>query len=254
MINILFRKYFRSLYQDAMNRAYATAYGHITSSVSEGAFILDCGANNGYTFDLISRACPITSHQYAGIEWNHNCVEEGLKRGLNIKRGDLNIGLPYDDESFSCVYALSVLEHLLNPCRFLKDCYRVLQPGGRLVILTPNISTYFTAGLILLGKMPSSGPHPDSDLLLKSEEIFKVSSDSLHPDTETDTPLHRHLVVFSYRVLGQYLRMLSFENVKGEGFGLYPFPRFTQPLLESLDPTHCHQIVYVATKSQSQIK
>jgi hypothetical protein len=68
------------------------------------------------------------------------------------------------------------------------------------------------------------------------------------PDTESDTPVHRHLIVFSYRVLMQYLKMIGFSNVKGRGFGLYPFPRSMQPFLERLDPYHCHQMVMVAEK------
>lgn len=124
----------------------------------------------------------------------------------------------------------------------------MLQHDGKLVLLTPNISTYFTALLILMGKMPSSGPHPDSDALLKNEELFKVSSDQLQPDTERDTPVHRHLVVFSYRVLRDYLKMIGFVEVRGYGFGLYPFPNFMQPVLERIDPYHCHQMVFVARK------
>lgn len=231
-----------------MSRAYSTAYDHIASSVTADSFVLDCGANIGWSFNFISKRCGLARHQYAGIEWNENRVEEGRKRGLNITKGDLNLGIAHEDQRYSCVYALSVLEHLLNPCRFLKDCHRVLRSGGRLVILTPNISTYFTAALILVGKMPSSGPHPDSDELLKAGEIFKVSSEAIQSDTETDTPVHRHLVVFSYRVLSQYLRMVGFTNVTGRGFGLYPCPRFTQPLFEHIDPYHCHQMVFVATK------
>ena len=96
--------------------------------------------------------------------------------------------------------------------------------------------------------MPSSGPHPDSDVLLKHEEIFKLSRDDLQPDTETDTPVHRHLVVFSFRVLKSYLMMLGFEEVKGYGLGLYPFPKFMQRLLERIDPYHCHQMVFIAKK------
>ena len=231
-----------------MGRAYEAAYGHIAGCSGPGAAILDCGANDGWAFDVLARRCGIAPGQYRGIEWNAKCAEQGRARGLEIAEGDLNQGIAHGDASFSCVYALSVLEHLLNPCRFLKACHRVLRPGGRLVLLTPNISTYFTAVLLLLGKMPSSGPHPDSNELLAREEVFKVSSEDQRHDTEDDTPVHRHLIVFSYRVLGSYLRAIGFSNVEGRGFGLYPFPVFMQPALERLDPYHCHQMVFVATK------
>jgi len=59
---------------------------------------------------------------------------------------------------------------------------------------------------------------------------------------------HRHLVVFSYRVLKEYLKLIGFREVRGYGFGLYPFPNFMQPLLERIDPIHCHQMVFVARK------
>jgi len=75
----------------------------------------------------------------------------------------LNKNIPYADNKFKCVFALSILEHLLNGCNFLKECRRVLENDSTLVLLTPNIITYFTAALILAGKMPSSGPHPDSE-------------------------------------------------------------------------------------------
>lgn len=247
----MMHQYFKSLYQDTIHRAYATAYQHIAHSVTVDSTVLDCGANNGWTFDLISKDSGLSANQYTGIEWDARSAEEGCKRGLNIEQGNLNLGIAQESATYTCVYALSVVEHLLNPCRFLKDCHRVLKPGGRLVLLTPNISTYFTAALILAGKMPSSGPHPDSDELLKAEQLFKVSGDSLQHDTEGDTPVHRHLVVFSYRVLQQYLRMIGFSDVAGYGFGLYPFPRFTQPVLERLDPYHCHQMVFVATKARA---
>ena len=135
----------------------------------------------------------------------------------------------------------------MNPCSFLKEAYRCLEPGGTLVLLTPNISTYFTIFQLLLGKMPSSGPHPDSELLIRREEMFQVTS--LEEQVfEGDFPVHRHLVIFSYRVLAKYLEMLGFRHIDGRGFGLYPFPNFSQPLLEKIDPYHCHQMVFIAKK------
>lgn len=236
--------YLRKLYRRTMDEAYARAMREIALALREGGACLDCGAGDGYMRDRLK--LPVSA--YHGIEWNASAVAKAQAHGLDVIHGDLNATLPYPDGSMHCVYGLSVLEHLLNPCRYLREAQRVLAPGGTLVVLTPNISTYFTAALILAGRMPSSGPHPDSDALLKHEELFKVSDEELQPDTEIDTPSHRHLVVFSYRVLWRYLAMLGFDDIRGYGFGVYPFPNFMQPLLEKVDPWHAHQMVFVAQK------
>lgn len=244
----MLKKYFKNLYQRTMQEAYSLAEDKIIQALKNGGKCLDCGAHTGYRYDLLKQKMGLEQRLYQGIEWNAMSVEVALRNGLNVIQGDLNKKMIFPDETFKCIFGLSVLEHLLNPCNYLRECYRCLDKRGTLIILTPNISTYFTVILLLAGKMPSSGPHPDSDALLKREYIYKVSSDSLQPDTEIETPTHRHLVVFSYRVLKSYLIMLGFEEVKGYGFGLYPFPNFMQTFLERIDPYHCHQMVFVARK------
>lgn len=119
------------------------------------------------------------------------------------------------------------------------------EAGGKLVILTPNIATYFTAALVLIGRMPSSGPHPDSDYLINSRTLTSIKDST---QVEGDTPLHRHLVVFSYVDLRRLLKAAGFRTVSGRAFGVYPFPNFMQPLLERIDARHAHQMVFTATK------
>lgn len=46
----------------------------------------------------------------------------------------------------------------LNGCYFLRECHRTLKPGGKLILLTPNISTYFTA--IKWCSLPKNKPGP----------------------------------------------------------------------------------------------
>lgn len=150
--------------------------------------------------------------------------------------------------SFVACLRYLCLNTFIYGCRFFQSCHRVLESGGILVLLTPNIATFFTAALILLGKMPSSDLHPDSETLLAREEPLPVRSDTLVPDVEADKPVHRHLVVFSFLMLRDYLRMIEFDNVKGFGFGLYPFLIFIQPVLKRIDPFHCHQMVFVVRK------
>lgn len=232
-----------------MDESYRLAYHEIAAALMAGGSCLDCGANTGDSFDRINKYIHFDPHRYYGIEWGETAVQQAQFKGLNLIQGDLNRKLPFTDKQFRCVFGLSLLEHLLNGCAFMKECHRVLEDDGTFVLLTPNISTFFTIALLLLGKMPSSGPQPDSNALLAGEEVFKVSHDSILYDSECERPVNRHLVVFSYRVLRRFLSMIGFQDVRGQGFGLYPFPVFMQPLLEKVDPYHCHQMVFVARKS-----
>ena len=231
-----------------MVESYGLAEREILRVLEGAGNCLDCGAGGGHWFDRLSEQVGMDKAKYFGIEWNVDLVDQARSRGLNMVQQSLNTDLPFENEQFSCVFALSVLEHLINGCRFLAECHRVLREKGTLIILTPNISTYFTLFLILIGKMPSTGPHPDSSALMKSEEIFKLGPDSIVPDLESQTPVYRHLVVYSFRVLKKYLQVVGFSHVAGYGFGLYPFPNFMQHFLEKIDPYHCHQMVFIAQK------
>ena len=59
----------------------------------------------------------------------------------NVIEADLNRGIPYPDAHFDVVYHSHVLEHFARPDaeRFLKECHRVLKPGGILRIAVPNL-------------------------------------------------------------------------------------------------------------------
>lgn len=245
----MLKQYFAGLYERTMSEAYKTARAAAADALREGGDCLDCGAGGGHEYDFLQQAIDLSLDRYTGVEWHAETARAGRENGRNIVQGDLNKNFEFADASYQCVFGYSVLEHLLNPCNFLREAHRCLKPGGTLVILTPNISTFFTIALLMIGKMPSSGPHPDSEALLQQEQTFKVHGDDRQHDPEADTPLHRHLVVFSYRVLKSYLHMLGFAEIQGHGFGLYPFPNFMQRPLEAIDPYHCHQLVFVARKA-----
>jgi ubiquinone/menaquinone biosynthesis C-methylase UbiE len=60
--------------------------------------------------------------------------------------------LPFSDGYFDHVYALDVIEHVIEDVRFAKSLVRVLSPGGRLIVTTPSqdISVFppFTMSLV----------------------------------------------------------------------------------------------------------
>ena len=237
----------RAQYARTMEQAYAFARSAIVAGAATD--FLDCGSGSGHEWEHTLREARASRPglRYRGIEWAEDAAAQGRANGLDITTGDLNDRLPVESSSQDRVLAFSVLEHLLMPCRFLTEAHRVLRPGGRLVILTPNISTWFTALAILLGRMPSSGPHPDSNSLRRSQEFARVS-DVAESDLGGDTPEHRHLVVFSYAALKGFLVDAGFDVSAARGFGYYPFPRAIQPLFERIDPWHCHQMVMVCEK------
>jgi SAM-dependent methyltransferase len=46
--------------------------------------------------------------------------------------------LPYPDQNFASVGALNVLEHVEEPENFLRELVRVVEPGGKVVVSSPN--------------------------------------------------------------------------------------------------------------------
>lgn len=45
---------------------------------------------------------------------------------------------PYPDDTFDVVYSKSFIEHLDYPEIYMKEAFRVLKPGGRIINLTPD--------------------------------------------------------------------------------------------------------------------
>lgn len=63
---------------------------------------------------------------------------EAPRRGIeNYVVADAH-SLPFRGGSFTRIYASHVIEHLEEPRRFLRECYRVLKLGGELHVYTPN--------------------------------------------------------------------------------------------------------------------
>jgi len=240
--------YANNLYQDVMLRAYQHARSDILDSLSPGGKCLDCGAGNGGKYQRLREISnSIAPENYVGIEWDVAGVLQAKKQGLNVIRGDLNRDLPFKDESFDCIFGLSVLEHLINGCHFLQEASRLLTPGGHLILITPNLSAWFNILLLGIGHMPSSGPHPDSVLLLRNNTPIQFREAGIS-HVEDTFPTDRHLVVFTFKVLRSYLKTLGFKHVAGKAYGVYPFPKFMQPLLEKIDPWHCHQMLFNCQK------
>ncbi|HUW97889.1 MAG TPA: class I SAM-dependent methyltransferase [Acidiferrobacter sp.] len=95
---------------------------------------LDIGSGHGdlihllrSRFDVRSSACDYT---------------DSLMKLDDVKVSVANLntqGLPYQDSTFDLVTSTEVIEHLEHYRYTLREMFRVLKPGGTLVLTTPNI-------------------------------------------------------------------------------------------------------------------
>ncbi len=57
---------------------------------------------------------------------------------------DLNTRLPFADGEFDTVLCLEGVEHVLDPQALIGELCRIIKPGGRVVVSTPNIQNVFS--------------------------------------------------------------------------------------------------------------
>ncbi len=77
-----------------------------------------------------------------GIELSEDVARLARTRhGLNVLPGTLEEAA-FGDASFDAVTLWDVLEHLHDPSATLREIYRVLKPGGLLLIRVPNLASW----------------------------------------------------------------------------------------------------------------
>jgi 2-polyprenyl-3-methyl-5-hydroxy-6-metoxy-1,4-benzoquinol methylase len=81
---------------------------------------------------------PRKGWKVEGLDFDEQAVRRARNiYRLNVKQGTLEEAR-YPDHSFDAVTLRHVIEHLADPLKTLRECLRVLRPGGTLVVVTPN--------------------------------------------------------------------------------------------------------------------
>lgn len=98
--------------------------------------LLDVGCGNGSSM-LTMQA---RGWRVIGIDFDETAVAQAKNNNLDAVVSDL-FSAKYSDNQFDAIMMNHVIEHVPDPQEFIKECLRILKPGGTLVALTPNITS-----------------------------------------------------------------------------------------------------------------
>lgn len=142
----------------------------------ENKRVLDVGCGWGRLLDYFK----MQGYETYGIEPGPLAAQSARKRGHNVYCGEM-LDFKFANDYFGAIVFCHSLEHIHNPIETLNEVYRILAPGGILVIEVPN---FVCADAVFFGNIwePLQIPFhlyhwtPHSLLLLLSKIGYKIKS------------------------------------------------------------------------------
>lgn len=98
--------------------------------------ILDAGCGSSLTVQSLNNV--------VGMDLNFGKLRFLRRYGMPLVRGSA-FALPFSDQSFDCVVSQEVIEHLPYDEVIFSEMHRVLRPGGKIIVGTPDYSTWWPA-------------------------------------------------------------------------------------------------------------
>jgi 2-polyprenyl-3-methyl-5-hydroxy-6-metoxy-1,4-benzoquinol methylase len=104
--------------------------------------LLEIGCGVGRGLDVLAGS----SEQYTGIDKNEELLQTLRQAYPQLQFMSQHIPplIGIADNTYDFVVTFQVIEHIQNDDLFVKEIYRVLKPGGKAIITTPNIKLSLT--------------------------------------------------------------------------------------------------------------
>ena len=106
---------------------------YVTAATEVSGRVLEIGTGTGYGIDIIA---PHAEHFTTLDKFRSPDLSE---LPTNVEFVEATVPpLPFADESFDYVVSFQVIEHIRRDKAFVAEVHRVLKPGGRFIVSTPN--------------------------------------------------------------------------------------------------------------------
>lgn len=187
--------------------------------------ILDAGCGDGAILANLKKLC--SSIEMYGVDIPEKGCRIAAERDITTKLADLNYEIPFKDDFFDFIIAHEVIEHLIDPDKFLEECNRVLKKEGYLIITTPNLTAWYHRIFFLFGLPPL--------FLELSTRNRKLGIGVLKHIIKNKQPVG-HIRVFTPAALNDLVRLYGFkvEKIKGAPIA-FGFPKIISLLYDFLD-------------------
>lgn len=130
-------------------------YIAIASALSRNSLILDLGNAPGH----VAIGLHFLGHQVQGVNlntvWRETYPDEKWLSEFNVIECDVEkCSLPFPAEKFDAVLFTEILEHIAvtDPADIMNEIWRVLRPGGQIILSTPNVCNISNIYALVHGK------------------------------------------------------------------------------------------------------
>lgn len=175
------------------------------------------------------------------IDMAPSAVKLARKKGINAIFADIDNKWPFKSSVYDHVYAIQIIEHLYNPDNFFKEAYRVLKPGGILILTTPNLAAWYNRIIFLFGYQP---------FFTEVSTIDKTIGLSFTRRLTSNRETVGHLRVFTLKALKDMLNMYNFKinTVVGGSVGYLPRYMILLDKILSIVPSLASDLIIVSKK------